>query len=526
MVQNIRPEQMKLGHKIPFEKVNFLPKITTDYIGGVGSYFDQSEGCSDDLSTLSVPNFSLSRRNKLVDVLVRQYESCSMEIPRGAGLLRDANTFTVTTGHQLCLFGGPVYILYKIASTIAFTRKLNEAHSDKKFVPLFWLASEDHDFDEVSTLNVGKTSYKWNNEEKGCIGRMTTIELKGVLSELKSSMSYLDNDLLEEVEKSMVYDTVSKQYRSFIHGLFGSEELVIVDPDDRDLKKEFLPIVRAEFDGLSKRYVEQNNKKLTDAGYKLQAFIRDINLFYVDKGIRERIILDQDSVKWKSSKQNFSKAEFMEMIEEFPERISPNVILRPIYQQLILPNAVYIGGGSEIAYWLQLEDLFSELQIFKPQLSVRSSFLFVQEKLMNQWTEMGYDYQDLFESPDQLKNELVIRNASTDISHEINAIGEAFDAIQNKVASHHSELNSMIGAERRKLQKQLEFLEKRILKADKSKNKVSLQRVDKIIGKVKPEGKWQERYSSVFDFFTDKESINELIDFADPSANSVNIMLF
>ena len=130
------------------------------------------------------------------------------------------------------------------------------------------------------------------------------------------------------------------------------------------------------------------------------------------------------------------------------------------------------------------------------------------------------------ESPDQLKNELVIRNASTDISHEINAIGEAFDAIQNKVASHHSELDSMIGAERRKLQKQLEFLEKRILKADKSKNKVSLQRVDKIIGKVKPEGKWQERYSSVFDFFTDKESINELIDFADPSENSVNIMLF
>ena len=496
-----------------------------DFLTGEGSYFTPGRKKFKEMDSLPEIDFSHNKRSLLVDVLSSQYEACEMKIPEGVEKLKKKNTFTVTTGHQLCLFGGPLYVVYKIASTINLSRQLNTAYPECNFVPVFWLASEDHDFEEVSKLNVGGTTLNWQNNETGCVGRMGVAELYKVFEELKKVLNGYGSELIGIVEKSLSFDNISDHYRSFIHGLFGDDELIVIDPDDKSLKNEFLSVVNAELDGFSKKYLDANSEKLVDAGYKAQVKGRDINLFWIEEQIRERIICDEGVYKLKNGNVGYSKEQLLELIRDRPENVSPNVVLRPVYQQIILPNIVYVGGGSELAYWFQLEDLFSELGVHYPVLMARSSITVIGEKWLGKWKAMGFDSGDLFKDVEQLKKELAVRNNLLDLSDETNSIRELIETMKKKVIVDQPELEGMIGAETRKVQNQIEFIEKRLLKASKSKSEQDLMRIEKIIGKVKPGGKWQERHDSVFDFFTDTNSIARLIEMSDPTEDEMKVIV-
>ena len=215
----------------------------------------------------------------------------------------------------------------------------------------------------------------------------------------------------------------------------------------------------------------------------------------------------------------------MELFKGHPENVSPNVVLRPVYQQIILPNIVYIGGGSELAYWFQLEDLFSELGVHYPVLMARSSMTIVGEKMLGKWKAMGFDSEDLFKDLDQLKKELAIRDNALNVSGETKSILELIEIMKKKVIDEQPELEGMIGAETRKIRKQIEFIEKRLLRASKSKNEQSLIRIEKVIEKVKPGGKWQERYDSVFDYFTDFSGLERLVEMSDPTEDEMKVLV-
>ncbi len=516
---------MKIISEIPIENVGLLPKITADFLLGEGGYFTPDQKKLKELSSLPDVDFSDNKRSLLVDVLENQYKACGMKVSEGVDKLKHTNTFTVTTGHQLCLFGGPLYVVYKIASTINLSRQLNESHPEYNFVPVFWLASEDHDFEEVSKLNVRGTTLHWKNNEEGCVGRMGTDGLCEAFEELKNVLDGYGSELLGAVEKSLSFDNVSDHYRSFIHGLFGYDELVVIDPDDKSLKNEFLSVVNAELDGFSKKLLAANSRKLVDAGYKTQVKGRDVNLFWIEEQIRERIICDEGEYKLKTGGRGYSKEQLIELIRDHPENVSPNVVLRPVYQQIILPNIVYVGGGSELAYWFQLEDLFSELEVHYPVLMARSSMTIVGEKMLGKWKALGFDPIDLFKDLDQLKKELVMRDNALDVSDETKSILELIETMKKKVTDEQPELEGMIGAETRKILKQIEFIEKRLLRASKSKNEQSLIRIEKIIEKVKPGGKWQERYDSVFDYFTDTAGLERLVEMSDPTVDEMKVIM-
>ena len=257
---------MKITAKIPMKNMGILPKITADFLMDEGGYFTTDQKKLRELNSLSDIDYSDNKRSLLVDVLTSQYEACGMKVPEGVGKLKHTNTFTVTTGHQLCLFGGPLYVVYKIASTINLSRQLNEAHPEFNFVPVFWMATEDHDFEEVSKLNVRGATVHWQNNESGCVGRMGTDGLQKAFEELENVLDGYGSVLLGAVEKSLSFDNVSDHYRSFVHGMFGCDELVVIDPDDKSLKNEFLSVIDAELDGFSKKFLAANSRKLVDAG--------------------------------------------------------------------------------------------------------------------------------------------------------------------------------------------------------------------------------------------------------------------
>jgi len=516
---------MKITAKIPIKNVGILPKITADFLMDEGGYFTPDQKKIIELNTLSDIDYSDNKRSLLVDVLTRQYEACGMKVSAGVGKLKHGNTFAVTTGHQLCLFGGPLYVVYKIASTINLSRQLNEAHPEYNFVPVFWMATEDHDFEEVSKLNVRGTTINWQNNESGCVGRMGKDGLQKAFKELENVLDGYGSELVGAVEKSLSFDNVSDHYRSFIHGLFGCDELVVIDPDDKRLKNEFLSVINAELDGFSKKFLAANSRKLVDAGYKAQIKGRDINLFWIEEQIRERIICVEGVYKLKNGDRSYSKGQLLELFKGHPENVSPNVVLRPVYQQIILPNIVYIGGGSELAYWFQLEDLFSELGVHYPVLMARSSMTIVGEKMLGKWKAMGFDSEDLFKDLDQLKKELAIRDNALNVSGETKSILELIEIMKKKVIDEQPELEGMIGAETRKIRKQIEFIEKRLLRASKSKNEQSLIRIEKVIEKVKPGGKWQERYDSVFDYFTDFSGLERLVEMSDPTEDEMKVLV-
>ena len=506
------------------KNMGILPKITADFLMDEGGYFTTDQKKLRELNSLSDIDYSDNKRSLLVDVLTSQYEACGMKVPEGVGKLKHTNTFTVTTGHQLCLFGGPLYVVYKIASTINLSRQLNEAHPEFNFVPVFWMATEDHDFEEVSKLNVRGATVHWQNNESGCVGRMGTDGLQKAFEELENVLDGYGSVLLGAVEKSLSFDNVSDHYRSFVHGMFGCDELVVIDPDDKSLKNEFLSVIDAELDGFSKKFLAANSRKLVDAGYKTQVKGRDINLFWIEEQIRERIICDEGVYKLKTGGRGYNKEQLLELIKDHPENVSPNVVLRPVYQQIILPNIAYVGGGSELAYWFQLEDLFSELGVHYPVLMARSSMTIVGEKMLGKWNAMGFDSTDFFKDLDQLKKELAVRDNALDVSGETKSILELIEIMKKKVTDEHSELEGMIGAETQKVRKQIEFIEKRLLRASKSKNEQSLIRIEKIIEKVKPGGKWQERHDSVFDYFTDANGLERLVEMSDPTAGEMKIL--
>ena len=291
-------------------------------------------------------------RGVLVKVLKQQNFNFSLTVASisNINLLQSEETFTVTTGHQLCLFTGPLYFIYKIVSTINLTQQLKEKYPQNNFVPTFWMATEDHDFQEINHINLFGKKRTWVSKGTGAVGRMSLDGFESVLVELRDVLGETENakKLVSLFENAYLkHKNLADATRFLVNELFGKFGLVIIDGDDKKLKQQFIPIIKK--DVLKNGFVStiKQNSKILAKDYKVQAFVRDINFFKLTQGNRELI------------KGEIAQKE----IEENPENFSPNVLLRPLYQETILPNIAYIGGGAEVAYWMQLKTAFKQENI-------------------------------------------------------------------------------------------------------------------------------------------------------------------
>lgn len=497
---------------LPYEKTGKFSKIVTDYVSGsedLRSFYQFDVDIEGVRAAIEARKDAPVNRKVLVAQLNKQYEDISdkLHVQSAIDSLLDDNTFTICTAHQPNIFLGPLYFIYKIVHTIRLAAVLKEQFPGCHFVPVFYMGSEDADLDELNHVAVDGTLYKWHTTQKGAVGRMRIdtpfLDLVALLSGRLLSEPY-GEEIVSKLRECYTLDrSIEQATFRFIHSLFQDKGLVILLPDNAALKSAFISVIEKDvFDHHSTQVVEKTSNALSQK-YKAQAYPREINLFYLKDDIRKRIEAEQDYFRVVDTDIIFSKDEMKNEIEAHPERFSPNVILRGLFQEMILPDVAWIGGGGELAYWLQLRDLFYEFQVPFPVLILRNSFLILNERYMKLMEKLNLSITDLFKGEKTLMNEIVQRESelTLHLAAEINSSANIYEAIKLKVNKIDPTLVIHADALKHRQQKLLEAMEKKMLRAEKKKFASEKNHLEKIFRQNFPDGGLQERKESFLLFY-------------------------
>ena len=478
-------------------------------------------------------NFNDKSRATLVSVLQKQYAKSETSALTNQNIeaLNNPNTFTVTTGHQLNLFSGPLYFLYKIISTINLTTELKAKYPTYNFVPIYWMATEDHDFEEINYFNFKGKKFRWNKESTGPVGRLSTVGLADFLEVYALELGSSTN--AETIKKLftdsyLAHDNLADATRFLANSLFGAYGLVILDADNQDLKRNFVPYIKEELlQQSSHKLVLETAEKLKE--YTVQVNPREINLFYIEDDIRERILFENDIYKVNHTKIEFSETEILTLLENHPEKFSPNVIMRPLFQEVILPNLCYIGGGGEIAYWLELKSFFAAAKVTFPILLLRNSVLLATEKQAKKADKLELNWANLFSKQPDLVNTktTVLSDFPVDLTHLKAQLQKQFSTLYEVANKTDESFLGAVKAQESKQIKGLENLEKRLLKAQKRKLFDILQRITDLQNELFPNQSLQERQTNFSEFYLEygENLIPTLIKQLKPLDNTFDIIV-
>ncbi|WP_405377582.1 bacillithiol biosynthesis cysteine-adding enzyme BshC [Nonlabens sp. Asnod3-A02] len=449
-----------------------------------------------------------NRREVLQDVLVSQYESIEDKdkTQLNIDLLGKQHTFTVTTGHQLNLFTGPLYFLYKIISTINLCKTLSHKYPEYNFVPVYWMATEDHDFEEIQYFNYGDKKVVYNRDSYGGVGRLSTDGLEDVLEVFKKLLGKHDNaqKVISLFEKGYLNNSnLANATRVIAHELFKEDGLVILDADDSILKALAIPYFKEEL--ISQTSFKEVSHTLDSwpHEYKVQVNPREINLFYLTDSYRKRIIEKDGSYSIDDTDIRFTKEEILKELQDHPERFSPNVIMRPLYQEVVLPNLCYIGGGGEMAYWLELKQYFNSQQVTFPILLMRNSALLVTSKQLDKVNRLKLEIWDLFKEDHELTTLLTnkISDIEIDFTTQKEHLKKQFEELFKIASLTEQSFENAVKAQEHKQIKGLEHLESRLLKAQKRKLKDHLDRALELKKELFPNDSLQERQTNFSLFY-------------------------
>jgi bacillithiol biosynthesis cysteine-adding enzyme BshC len=449
-------------------------------------------------------------RKTLVSVLKSQYaklKNIDIPVTNNIELLLDTNTFTVTTGHQLNLFTGPLYFIYKIITTINLAEELSKKYTDKNIVPVYWMATEDHDFEEINHINIYNKPIVWNQPIAGATGKIRTNTLANLLQELKTIIGEQPNaiDLYVIIEKAYtVNDNLADATRYLVNALFGKYGLIVIDADNVALKKEFIDIVKEDI--LKQSHFEIVNKtteQYKSNNYKAQISPREINVFYLGNGFRERIVKTDKGFNVLNTEIVFTENELVNELNTHPEKFSPNVVLRPLYQEKILPNLAYVGGSAEVGYWMQLIDIFKQHQINFPVLMLRNCMLWIDEAQQKRMQKLGITADELFMNTDALIKKYIQQNTIEDISlaSQKQEIEKLFNAILDKAFAIDATLKASIEGEKQKQLSSIQLIEDKMLKAQKKKYETDLQQIKGLKEKLFPNDGLQERTDNMIPYY-------------------------
>ena len=492
-----------------FTDIPFFNSLVMDYLSGELSsdFYGEKADLEGFKNQIEKVQFSKSKREVLVESLKQQYEGFSSEITINqiTSLSRE-NTYTITTGHQLNLATGPLYFLYKIAHVISLSEYLNSQFADCHFVPVYWMATEDHDFAEINHFFSEGKKFVWESEQEGAVGRFSTEGIASVIRALIGqypSAPFIDelNTLLESAYKER---SLSEATRKLVHQLFGHKGLVVIDADCKDLKGMATHLWSKELEtSFSAMQVSEQNARLEAEGYPIQVNPREINLFYLEENKRIRILKEgADTYSLADQSMRWTKNDLFEEVQAHPERISPNVLLRPLYQETILPNLAYIGGGGELSYWLQLKTTFESANLRFPILIARNSFLLVDQKTVKKSKALDLDWVHFFKSKDALINFEIRRVSNIDLdftpAHQL--LEDQFIRLRQIARETDKSFEGAVNAQEKKQKKGLQQLEKRLLKAQKRVLSDHVSRIAELHDIIQPLGGHQERIEN-FSFF-------------------------
>ncbi|NNC85066.1 MAG: bacillithiol biosynthesis cysteine-adding enzyme BshC [Bacteroidia bacterium] len=518
---------------IPFSQAKALPKLVEDYINN-DSKLESSVSVFPDINyfdeLINNKNFPSNNRQVLVDVLKRQYKG--MEDAPDVSVLLHENTFTITTGHQLNIFTGPAYFIYKIISAIKLASQLSEKYTDNHFIPVYWMATEDHDIEEIRKVNIFNKELEWDKEWEGAVGEAESNSLEYNIGELQGILKN------EEYGIEMVrlfrdgyekHKNLAQATRYIVQQIFADYNLIIVDANEKVLKELFAPVIEDELFNSKSYHLISDHILTWGSNYKAQVNPREINLFYMNNKSRDRIVRTEDE-RWEilDKEKDFVEKGLRKEISQHPERFSPNVVLRPLYQEMILPNLAYVGGAGELSYWLQLKPVFDNYKVQFPMLVLRDSYLWVDSLSETKLDQLGVDVEDIFENENEVVSKIVAAQSKVDLKldEQKEKIAILFDSISTKFNIKSEGLLKGIDAEKHKAIKGIDNIENKIIRDAKKNNEVAINKLDSVKKKLLPNNKLQERvYSCVPQMASYGTSFLErLYDLADPLQPGIKIV--
>lgn len=495
--------------RIPYRQTGYFSKTVVDYIdqdSSLKEFFNYPPSLQGIRKAIEDRKQFSYNRGVLVHELKKQYTSVTVsdKTKSSIELLASVNTFTFTTAHQNNIFTGPLYFIYKILHTIKLAEYCKANLPGYNFVPVFYIGSEDADLDELNHIYVGGEKLVWNTKQTGAVGRMKVDkELIRLIGLMDGQLSVLPHgkeilNLMKECYKEG--DTIQSSTFKIVNALFGEFGLVVLLPDNPELKRQMIPIFKDDLlNQTASDIVEKTAAQLSDAGYKVQANPREINLFYLKDNIRERIEKVNDEWRLVSGKEKFSQKDLIKELEEHPDHFSPNVILRGLYQETVLPNLAFIGGGGETAYWLQLKDLFGHYKVPFPMLVLRNSFLIVEKKWLERISKLGFTIEDFFLSPEELLNKVVMNESKNEVklNGSLSELEKMYENFKKQASAVDSSLEKHVEALKLRTVYRLQELEKKMLRAEKRKFADQQRQINTIKEHLFPGNGLQERYDNI-----------------------------
>lgn len=497
---------------LELSKTGAINKLVLDYLNinqNLKKFYKHppnKSGFSELLKSKPYTNFN---RQLLTEITLKQsnlVNNTSQVSLKKIESLKQDNVFTVTTGHQLCLFTGPLYFIYKIVSTINLSEELKKEFPDFDFVPVYWMATEDHDFEEVNHFNLFGKNIKWQSDQTGAVGDFKTENLIEILSLLKESLGKSENAdyLLSLFENAYInHNNLKDATRFLVNELFGSYGLVVIDGNDVEFKNQFIDFFEKEFfNNSTYNDVMESSTELTSLGYSTQVNPRELNCFYLNKNVRGRIEKINSDFKLVGSDVIFTEEEIHYIIKNEPQKISPNVVLRPLYQQHILPNIAYVGGPGEIAYWLQFKKMFDTLNVNFPIIMPRNFLTVIDSNTLKKINKLTLTPDDFFYDANELIKTYQLKNDNVfDLEKEKEKITELYQEILKKISNIDKTLEITVSAELQKTINNIDFLTSKANKALKKQSENEINQIHSIKQKILPNSTPQERFENFSGFY-------------------------
>ena len=498
---------------ISYRQTGSFSKIVTDYLDNHSSlqkFYNHPPSIDGIRKTIAARKDHQTNRALLVSELHKQYKTAQSNEKVSANIdaLLHENTFTICTAHQPNIFTGHLYFIYKILHAIKLAGELKKEIPGCNFVPVYYMGSEDADLEELGEVTINGKKYEWHTKQKGAVGRMKTDQaFIALIAEIEGQLSVekYGKEIIALVKETYTLNkTIEQATFEFVNSLFADYGLIILLPDNAVLKNEFAAVNTKELsEQFSHKLVAETIAQFP-AAYKVQAAGREVNLFYLKDDIRERIEFSKNRYTVTNTSIVFTKEEILKELKDHPERFSQNVILRPVLQELILPNIAFIGGGGELAYWLELKSVFDAVKVPFPVLVLRNSFMVVTKKAAAKVAALQSDAVEFFKPENILLEELVKKESavSLNLEEEKRSMATLYHNIKVAATIVDSTLPQHVEALETQALKRIQKLEKKMLKAEKKKFEARQRQIHKIKEALFPSGELQERIDNLLPYYS------------------------
>lgn len=476
-----------------------------------------------------VHNYNTSRyfdKNNLIDILKHQNVTFGGDEYTAANIekLSEDNTFAVVTGQQVGLYTGPVYTILKTVTAVKLAKDLHERFPQFNFVPVFWLEAEDHDIDEADhtyiidrqneLVRIGFEQQDNNTDETNKRGTPPVGSI--VFGEMINSINeQLRSSLIDTDFKDKIMNLVTKHYREdndyktafagLMNEIFKGYGVIFIDPSDIEIKRLLKPVFEKELTSspkLCESIITQSAE--LEKHYDLQVKPKVINMFLLHNGNR-LLIEPRDGGKFalKNSKKRFENDELMNLLEESPELFSPNVVLRPVCQDYLLPTAVYIGGPGEISYFAQLKPAYRHYDITMPVIFPRVSSSIVEGKISKFLNNFNVKFEDIFHHS-FLVSKVVDKLSEIKVEEEINRyvdeLNKIFYDMKNMTVKVDQSLLNIVDNMKEKTKQNLEQFKGKLINAQAKKSETTTTQIDKVTNNIFPNHNLQERVINIIYF--------------------------